>query len=213
MGLPDLRHQAKRLTPDELVAHLKSFQLDLKFSAGIWYMSPAASRFHAKYGRDLSIEERLEIAASLADEGLRGIEAHYPNEINEDNLHLWKTFAKDTGIKIISVVPLLFYDEQFEFGSLSSPIPTVRRIAIRRTIQTLELNRVLDTDFTIVWTGIDGYENPFGMDFIAARDRFAEGLAEAMDSVPGCRIAFEPKPYEPRGRSFTARRRKAFSWP
>ena len=29
--------------------------------------------------------------------------------------------------------------------------------------------------------------------------RFTEGLAEAMDAVPGVRIAFEPKPYEPRG--------------
>ena len=31
------------------------------------------------------------------------------------------------------------------------------------------------------------------------RDRFIDGLAEAMDAVPGVRIAFEPKPYEPRG--------------
>lgn len=31
------------------------------------------------------------------------------------------------------------------------------------------------------------------------RDRFAEGLVEAMDAVPGVRVAFEPKPYEPRG--------------
>ncbi len=33
---------------------------------------------------------------------------------------------------------------------------------------------------------------------MAARDRFAEGLAEAMDAVPGVRIVIEPKPYEPR---------------
>jgi xylose isomerase len=32
------------------------------------------------------------------------------------------------------------------------------------------------------------------------RDRFVAGLAEAMDAVPGVRVAFEPKPYEPRGR-------------
>jgi xylose isomerase len=51
-----------------------------------------------------------------------------------------------------------------------------------------------------VWPGIDGYENGFGLDFAAMRDRFAAGLAEAMDAVPGVRIAFEPKPYEPRGR-------------
>ena len=33
----------------------------------------------------------------------------------------------------------------------------------------------------VVWPGIDGYENPFGIDFAAMRDRFADGLAEAMD--------------------------------
>ncbi|MEO0216241.1 MAG: xylose isomerase, partial [candidate division WOR-3 bacterium] len=47
---------------------------------------------------------------------------------------------------------------------------------------------------------IDGYENPFGIDFFQFWDRFARGLAQAMDKVPGVRIAFEPKPYEPRGR-------------
>lgn len=62
------------------------------------------------------------------------------------------------------------------------------------------MNRELDTDFAIVWPGIDGYENPFGVDLAAMRERFVEGLAEAMDAVPGVRIAFEPKPYEPRGR-------------
>jgi len=99
----------------------------------------------------------------------------------------------------VTVVPLLFWDAQFEWGSLSSPIPEIRRIAIRRTVRTLELNKELDTDFAIVWPGIDGYENAFGMDLVAARDRFAEGLAEAMDAVPGVRVAEEPKPYEPRG--------------
>ncbi|MEE8143582.1 MAG: xylose isomerase, partial [Planctomycetota bacterium] len=58
----------------------------------------------------------------------------------------------------------------------------------------------LDTDFAVVWPGIDGYENPFAVDFVAMRDRFVDGLAEAMDAVPGVRVAFEPKPYEPRGR-------------
>ena len=35
MSLRDLRPQAQRRTPHELVKHLQSFDLDLKFSAGI----------------------------------------------------------------------------------------------------------------------------------------------------------------------------------
>jgi xylose isomerase len=199
MAFLDLRQQAKRRTPQELVEHLNHFELDLKFSAGVWFFAPGGGRFHDRYVPDQPIEARLEIAAKLADYGLKAMEAHYPNEINEDNLETWKQFTRDTGVRILTVVPLLFWDAQFEWGSLSSPITAARQAAIERTIRTLELNKELDTDFAIVWPGIDGYENAFGMDLVAARDRFAEGLAEAMDAVPGVRVAEEPKPYEPRG--------------
>lgn len=200
MPLADLRPQATRRTPDELLAHLASFELDLRFSAGIWFFSPPFSRFHAKYQPDLDIEARLEIAASLAADGLAGVEAHYPNEINHDNVDLWRAFSRDTGIRLITVIPLLFWDAQFEWGSLSNPRPKPRAAAIERTREALALNRELETDFAVVWPGIDGYEHGFGIDFAAMRDRFAAGLAEAMDAEPGVRIAFEPKPYEPRGR-------------
>ena len=200
MPLLDLRSQAQRRSPDDMLAHLRGFNLDLKFSAGIWYFSPPPSRFHERYQPELRIEQRLEIAAKLAPHGLRGIEAHYPNEINESNLDLWKKFSAHSGIRIITVIPLLFWDKQFEWGSLSNPIPGPRRAAIERTIGALQLNRELDTDFAVVWPGIDGYENPLGIDFAAMRERVIDGLVEAMDQVPGVRIAFEPKPYEPRGR-------------
>jgi xylose isomerase len=199
MALLDLRPQAKRRTPEELVKHLQEFELDLKFSAGVWFFAPGGGRFHDRYVPDQPIEARLEIAARLVDYGLQAMEAHYPNEINDENLEVWKGFARDTGIRIMTVVPLLFWDAQFEWGSLSSSLPAARQAAIERTVRTLELNRELDTDFAIVWPGIDGYENAFGLDLVAARDRFAEGLAEAMDAVPGVRVAEEPKPYEPRG--------------
>ena len=200
MPLVDLREQAKRRSPEELVEHLKSFELELKFSAGVWFFSPGGGRFHERYIPDLPIEARLEIAAELADYGLKAVEAHYPNEVNEENLHLYKKLEEETGVRLVTIVPNLFYEAKFEFGSLSSPIPEVRREAIERVKRTLELNKEAGTDFAVVWPGIDGYENPFGMDFVAARDRFAEGLAEAMDAVPGVRVAVEPKPYEPRGR-------------
>ena len=199
MPLLDLRAQSTRRDSAGLVKHLRSFSLDLRFSAGIWFFSPAQSRFHDKYSPDLSIEQRLDIAAGLAKEGLGALEAHYPNEINEGNAPLWQAFSRQTGIRVLTVIPLLFWDKQFEFGSLSNPLSGPRRAAIERTIGALKLNKQLDTDFAVVWPGIDGYENGFGLDFASARRRFAEGLAEAMDAVPGVRIAFEPKPYEPRG--------------
>lgn len=199
MALTELRHQAVRRSPEELIEHMKSFKLAPKFSVGIWFFSPADSRFHEKYTAGISIGERLEIAAKLGDYGLRGIEAHYPNEINEDNIHIWQQFEKDTGIKLITVIPLLFRGKMFEFGSLSNPIKEKRHEAIELTKRTLLMNREMNTEFAVLWPGSDGYENPLGIDFASMRARFTEGLAEAMDAVPGVRVAFEPKPYEPRG--------------
>lgn len=198
--LPDLRAQAIQRSPEALVEHLQNFELDLKFSAGIWFFSPADSRFHGRYKKDLQLEQRLEVAASLKDYGLSALEAHYPNEVNEDNVHVWQQFERDTGIRLLTVIPLLFYDGDFEFGSLSNPNADVRRKAIDRTKRSLALGKEVGVDFCVVWPGIDGYENPFGTDFVAYRQRFVDGLVEALDAVPGSRIAFEPKPYEPRGR-------------
>lgn len=200
MPLRDLRGQPTRRTPEEMGAHLHRFTLLPKFSVGVWYFSPMASRFHDRYRADVSIEARLETIAGLREVGVVGVEAHYPAELNEENLDLWRTWSRQSGIRILTVVPGLFYDREFEWGALSSPLADARRRAVARTIRTLQLNRELDTDFAIVWPGIDGFEHSFGTDFMTMRDRFAEGLAEAMDAVPGVRIALEPKPYEPRGR-------------
>lgn len=199
MALADLRLQALRRTPAEKLAHLQNFELDLKFTAGIWFFSPMESRFHAKYKPDLSFEQRFELAVELVPYGLHGLEAHYPNEINEDNVHMWQKMEADTGLKLVTVIPLLFYDAEFEFGSLSSPIKSARDMAVERLKGALRMNKELDTEFAVLWPGIDGFENPFGLDFPELRKRFADGIVEAMDAVPGVRIAFEPKPYEPRG--------------
>jgi len=141
MSLIDLRNQATRRSTEELAEHMASFELDLKFSAGIWFFSPFESRFHGKYKKDLSLEQRLEIAAGLQPYGLSALEAHYPNEVNEENLETWQAFERDTGIRLVTVVPLLFYDREFEFGSLSSPLASARTKAIERAKRTFALAR------------------------------------------------------------------------
>ncbi|MGQ9596751.1 MAG: TIM barrel protein [Thermoproteota archaeon] len=199
----DLRKQARLMSPDEIVKQLSEFKLEPKFSAGVWYFSPARSRFHETYGEARKIEEILEIIfklydAKAVDSNFR-LEAHYPNEVNEDNIDEYRQLEKETGIKLMTVIPNLFYDKTFEFGSLSNPIKEVRDHAVDRTIKALRMNKELDTNFMIVWPGIDGYENPFGTNFYIMWERFETGLARAMDEVPGVRVAIEPKPYEPRG--------------
>lgn len=203
MGLVDLRHQKTRRNKEEMLRQLESFSLEPRFSAGVWFFYPAGGRFHEAYLEKGSIRDVLRKVAALYDQGVIdstfGLEAHYPNEVNRELLDDYRSLEKETGIKLIAVVPNLFYEKPFEFGSLSNPNSEIRKKAVDRTIETLRLNKELDTEFAIVWPGIDGYENPVGTEFYAMWDNFEQGLAEAMDMVPSVRLAIEPKPYEPRG--------------
>jgi xylose isomerase len=199
----DLRDQKKIRGADEVLRHLKDNKLEPMFSAGVWFFYPPGGRFHAPYIEKGTIEDILSKIGWMRDEGYIdstfGLEAHYPNEVNRENLDLYMDFEKETGIRLITVIPNLFYDADYEFGSLSNPDPEIRGAAIERLEESLRLNRELSTEFAVIWPGIDGYENPFGFDFYGMWDRFEEGLAKAMDAVPGVRVAIEPKPYEPRG--------------
>jgi len=203
MVLIDLRSQKVTKTKEEMLKHLKSFRLEPRFSAGVWYFFPGGGRFHEAFIEKGSIQDILDKVATLYDHGVvdssLGLEAHYPNEVNDELIDKYKSLQKETGIKLITVIPNLFYEKTFEFGSLSNLNPKVRRKAIDRTIKSLELNKELSTEFCIVWPGGDGYENPAGTEFYLMWDNFEKGLAEAMDAVPGIRVAIEPKPYEPRG--------------
>lgn len=198
-----LREQKVVRGKEELLRQLESFKLVPKFSAGVWYFFPPGGRFHERYIASGSIEDILSKVSLLYDKGLLDgsfrLEAHYPNEVNEENIDAYRSLEKETGIRLITIIPNLFYDKIWEFGSLSNPYEEIRRKAIDRTIGALRLNKEARTEFAVLWPGIDGYENPFAMDFYGMWERFERGLAEAMDEVPGIRVALEPKPYEPRG--------------
>jgi len=201
--LRDLRGQKELLSQEEILQRLERSTLEPGYSAGVWFFYPPGGRFHAPYVEKGTIEDILGKIGWMKDEGYIdssfGIEAHYPNEVNRDNLDLYRDFEKETGIRLITVIPNLFYDADYEFGSLSNPDPKIRGAAIDRLEESLRLNKELDTEFAVIWPGIDGYENPLGFDFYGMWERFEEGLASAMDEVPGIRVAIEPKPYEPRG--------------
>lgn len=199
----DLRQQRTERSPEEMLKHLKATKLKPRYSLGVWYFYPGGGRFHDAYVEKGTIADCIDKIKAMKDEGIVnnsfGVEAHYPNEVNRDNVHLYKELEKETGIKLITCIPMLFFDRQFELGSLSNPDTKVRQVATDRLKESLRLNKELGTDVCVIWPGIDGYEVPFGHDYYGMWSRFEGAVAEAMDEVPGIRVAMEPKPYEPRG--------------
>ncbi|MCX5848599.1 MAG: TIM barrel protein, partial [Deltaproteobacteria bacterium] len=144
-----------------------------------------------------SIAERLKMAADFAEFGITGIEAHFPDEVNFDNLHLYKDLEKKCGIRLVGAPFSHFFNKDFEFGSLSNPNPKIRGKAIRIAADGLRLVKEAGANCAISWPGIDGYTYSLGTVFHWMWRNFEGSLAAAMDQVPGVRVAIEPKPYEP----------------
>lgn len=193
----DTSYQKKRLSKDELIKHMNSFTLDLKISVGIWYFTPGGGRFHENYTEPKSIPERIEMAAEMAKYGVRAIEAHYPNEVNEENYYLYEQLEKETGIVLQSCYPAIFYPKEFEFGSLSNPVKKYREKAVKILVDCLKFASDKKLHHAGIWPGIDGYTYSLGTLYYDMWDNFEAAVAEAMDEVPGVIVAIEPKPYEP----------------
>jgi xylose isomerase len=194
--LADLRDQRLARDPEQMLRNLEG-DLELRFSVGIWYFTPGGGRFHERFVPEASVEERIEMAAAMADLGVTGIEAHYPAEVNEENAHLYRRLRDEAGVRLVAVPFSHFFDRRFEFGSLSNPDPAVREHAKEVAVGALRLIHDLEADVAISWPGMDGYRYLHGTPFMAMWDRFESTMAEAMDEVPGVRVAIEPKPYEP----------------
>lgn len=195
--LPDLRYQTKFRNRDELIKHMNSFNLEPKISVGIWYFTPGGNRFHEPVVEQKTVEERIQMAYKLKDIGVTGIEAHYPDEINWDNIDLYKQLEKDTGIRVVGVPFSHFYDKKFEFGALSNPNDEIREDAIKIAVEGLKVVKEIGAGCAISWPGMDGYMYDLGTIFPWMWNFYDEAVAKAMDEVPGVRIALEPKPYEP----------------
>lgn len=197
MALIDLRYQAIQRDPKGMIKHLQTFRLEPKFSVGIWYFSPGGGRFHDRFVPEMTIEERLNHLAEMKDLGITGVEAHFPSEINYENVDLYKNLEKQTGIKVVGIPFSHFYDKQFEFGALSNPNPEIRKNAIKIAIDAMNLAKEIGCPNVISWPGMDGYTYDIGTIYPWMWKYYDESMAAAMDEVPGIRVALEPKPYEP----------------
>ncbi len=193
---PDLRYQNKSISPEKMLANLNK-EINLDFTVGIWYFTPGGGRFHERFVKEATIPKRIDMAAEMATLGVKGIEAHYPDEINEENAHLYQKLEEESGIRVVAVPFSHFFSSVFEFGSLSNPDPEVRDRARTIAIKGLKLVKDIGADMAISWPGMDGYRYLHGKPFMHMWDLFETTLAEAMDEVPGVRVAIEPKGYEP----------------
>jgi xylose isomerase len=109
----------------------------------------------------------------------------------------------DTGMKVPMATTNLFAHPAFKDGALTANDPAVRRYALKKTMDAIDLGVELGATVYVMWGGREGMECDAAKDVRAALDRYAEGVnvlcAYVRRQGYDLRFAIEPKPNEPRG--------------
>src|SRR3954470_5777046 len=109
----------------------------------------------------------------------------------------------DTGMKVPMATTNLFSQPVFKGGAFTAKDPAVRRHAVAKTLDAIELGVELGASVYVMWGGREGCESDAAKDVRAALDRYAEAVnvccAHVRDRDYDVRFAIESKPNEPRG--------------
>ncbi len=105
--------------------------------------------------------------------------------------------ARQLGLRIGSVNPTLFEDQDFKYGSLGNPDPAVRRKALAHIEESVRLMRAVGSRELVLWFA-DGSNYPGTAHIRRRKQWFEEGLRETAAMLqPGERMLVEYKPFEP----------------
>lgn len=131
-------------------------------------------------------------------EGLKGIEVIGGWHINDDNQHAVVQQIADAGFELACVIPEIWANPKWGWGTFASVDPGIRRDAIDRVKVAMDLAASTNCNHVSPWFGHDGWDYVFQVDYIKQYDWIIEGLIECADHNPNVKISVEFKPKEPR---------------
>ena len=152
------------------------------------------------YSKDFSIDEMFERVASV--KGVTGVELVSSWNVTPNNVDQIKRNLRDTGLKLVSIIPDHFGEMKWGKGAFTSKDPGIRREAIEVTKTFMDISTQLGGDLISLWPGQDGYDYPFQGDYIKERTWFEDGVKECCLHRKDVRVAIEYKIKEPRNFSY-----------
>lgn len=179
------------------------------FTFGLWTVgNPGRDPF----GREVRAPlDPVDTVHHLADLGAYGVSFHDddlvpPGSSPTEREAIIKRFRQaldHTGLKVPMATTNLFSHPVFKEGAFTANDPAVRRYALAKTLDAIDLGVELGASIYVMWGGREGVECDAAKDVQDALDRYAEAVnaccAYALDHQYAIRFALEPKPNEPRG--------------
>ena len=182
------------------------------FTFGLWTVgNPGIDPFGVAVREPL---DPVETVHRLADLGAYGVSFHdddlvpagsSPTE-REAIVKRFRAALDATGMKVPMATTNLFRHPVFKEGAFTANDPAVRRYALAKTLDAIDLGVELGAEVYVMWGGREGVEVDAAKDPRAALDRYAEAVnaccAYVRERGYRLRFALEPKPNEPRGDIF-----------
>jgi len=180
-----------------------------KFSFGIWTVGWQGVDVFGPGTREPMPAERA--VRKLAEIGAYGVNFHdndvFPFEATpaerDERIGAFRKALEETGLKVTTATTNLFSHPIFKDGALTSNDRDVRRFALRKVMDNIDLAAELGAKIYVCWGGREGAESGAAKDVRVALDRYKEGFdvlgQYVLDQGYDLRFAIEPKPNEPRG--------------
>jgi xylose isomerase len=179
------------------------------FTFGLWTVgNPGRDPFGNVVRGDL---DPVDAVHRLADLGAYGVSFHDNDLVpygaspaeRETVVKRFRQALDETGMKVPMATTNLFWRPIFKEGAFTANDPAIRRFAVKKTCEAMELGAELGADVHVMWGGREGVEADAAKDVLAALDRYKEAVDLCCEHIRnrglGLRIALEPKPNEPRG--------------
>jgi xylose isomerase len=179
------------------------------FTFGLWTVG---NRGRDPFGNETRPSlDPVDAVQRLAEIGAYGVSFHDddlvpPGSTASEREQILKRFRRaldKSGLKVPMATTNLFSNPAFKDGAFTANDPAVRRWAITKTLDAIDMGVELGASVYVMWGGREGSECDAAKDIRLALDRYKEAVdiccAYARDRAYDIRFALEPKPNEPRG--------------
>lgn len=182
---------------------------DDRFSFGLWTVgNPGADPFGAPVR---PVQNPCHLVRKLAECGAWGVNLHdndlvpfgSPAAERDRIVREFKATLDDTGMVVPMATTNLFHHPVFKDGAFTANDPAVRKFALRKTMDAIDLGVELGAEIYVFWGGREGTEADACRDPRDAIRRMRDALdflcEYVRDNGYNLRFALEAKPNEPRG--------------
>jgi xylose isomerase len=176
----------------------------VKYSAIIGSLGQTSDRFRRCGYKDPAMDkvEFPDVVDSLAKLGvLEGADLYQATSGPLSDPDVVNEILKKAGFVASSVLPLVFGERQWQWGSISAADAEVRKQAMALFKKNIDFNaKLIGSPSVNLWLGQDGFDYPLQTNYTKQFDYLVKGMRELADYNPNIKLTLEGKIREPRNR-------------